>query len=96
MVSNTEKQNACNKVSQKMTTIGSYLASEASPGGGEVDLWDDGCCIRWYLRVRVPGRHEETEVFMVVDHLVTDLDNKPGTCSSNRSYLVNFWIAWNV
>ena len=56
-----------------------YLSCQPSSGGGEVDLWDDGGGVRRDLRVGVPGRHEQTEVLVVVDHLLADLDHKPRT-----------------
>lgn len=60
------------------TTI-PYLSCESSPGGGEVDLSNNGEGIRGDLGIRVPRGQEEAELFIVVDRLLTNLNHKPGT-----------------
>ena len=57
-----------------------YLPTEPCPGGGEVDLGDDGGGVRRDERAGVAGCQEEAEVLIVVDDLLPDLDHVAGTC----------------
>lgn len=54
-----------------------YLSSEASTSGGEVDLSDGRGGIRWDVWTGVPGGQEQPELFIVVNHFVSYLHNVP-------------------
>lgn len=60
-------------------TVG-YLSSQAGPGGGEVHLCNHGHGIRWDEGIWIPCRQEETEILVVVYHLVSDLNHVSGAC----------------
>lgn len=61
-----------------------YLARETSPGGGEINLCNDGDSIWGYLWGWIPGRHKQLEFFVVVNHLFTNLDDKTRTWKVKR------------
>ena len=57
-----------------------YLSSQACPGGREVDLCNHGNSIRGDEGGRIACCQEETEVFIVIDDLVSYLDHIARTC----------------